>query len=78
LNPVVICARAALGGRSVQAGLFVDCVYGYRYPLTRHLARGLRLLRSGDATPNFLAVWVAIALIVFNLDRFSDRPLLNL
>lgn len=48
------------------------------YPLTRRRTRGMRLLRSGDAIPNFLTVWVAVALILFNLDRFSDRPLLNL
>ena len=47
------------------------------HPLTRQRTRGLRLLRSGDAIPNFLTVWVAVALILFNLDRFSDRPLLN-
>ncbi len=38
---------------------------------------GLRLVRSGDAIPNFLTVWLAIALILFNLDRFSASPRLD-
>lgn len=47
------------------------------WPFTRRRAVGARLLRSGDAVPNFLTVWTALALILFNLDRFSARPLLN-
>jgi membrane-bound metal-dependent hydrolase YbcI (DUF457 family) len=47
------------------------------YPLTRDRISGLRLLRSGDAIPNFLTVWTAVMLILFNLDRFSAQPLLN-
>ena len=35
------------------------------------------MLRSGDAIPNFLTFWSAIALILFNLDRFSGQPQLN-
>jgi membrane-bound metal-dependent hydrolase YbcI (DUF457 family) len=44
------------------------------WPLTRRRTHGLRLLRSGDALPNFLAVWLSVALILFNLDRFSTTP----
>ncbi|MEE8390372.1 MAG: metal-dependent hydrolase [Anaerolineae bacterium] len=47
------------------------------HPFTQRRSTGLQLLRSGDAIPNFLTVWTAVALIVFNLDRFSDQPLLN-
>jgi len=47
------------------------------YPFTKRRTAGLRLLRSGDAAPNFLVVWTAVALIIFNLDRFSAHPLLN-
>jgi membrane-bound metal-dependent hydrolase YbcI (DUF457 family) len=47
------------------------------YPFTRTRTVGLQLLRSGDAIPNFLTVWVAAALILFNLDRFSGTPLLD-
>jgi membrane-bound metal-dependent hydrolase YbcI (DUF457 family) len=46
-------------------------------PFTRDRTRGLRLLRSGDAVPNFLTVWTAVMLILFNLDRFSDQPRLG-
>ncbi len=44
------------------------------YPFTRGRVPGLRLLRSGDAIPNFLTVWLASAVMVFNLDRFSPAP----
>ena len=44
------------------------------WPLTRVRAPGLNLIRSGDAIPNFLTVWTACALTLFNLDRFSQAP----
>ncbi len=47
------------------------------YPFTKRRTIGLQLLRSGDAIPNFLTVWVAVALILFNLDRFSTQPRLD-
>ena len=47
------------------------------YPFTKRRSGGLRLLHSGDAIPNFLTVWTAVALILFNLDRFSGQSLLN-
>jgi len=47
------------------------------YPFTRERFIGLRLLRSGDAIPNFLTVWLSVALILFNLDRFSASPRLD-
>lgn len=47
------------------------------YPFTKGRMPGLRLLRSGDAIPNFLTVWLASALMLFNLDRFSASPRLD-
>ncbi|MFQ6102161.1 MAG: metal-dependent hydrolase [Anaerolineae bacterium] len=47
------------------------------YPFTKQRAIGAQLLRSGDAIPNFLTVWTSVALVLFNLDRFSAQPLLN-
>ncbi len=47
------------------------------YPFTKGRSTGLQLLRSGDAIPNFLTVWTSVALILFNLDRFSAQPLLD-
>lgn len=44
------------------------------WPFTRGRTPGLRLIRSGDPIPNFLTVWLAAALILFNLDRFSAAP----
>ncbi|HHH41835.1 MAG TPA: metal-dependent hydrolase [Chloroflexi bacterium] len=44
------------------------------WPFTRRRFLGLRLLRSTDPLPNFLTVWLAVALILFNLDRFSFQP----
>jgi membrane-bound metal-dependent hydrolase YbcI (DUF457 family) len=70
---------------SVQAGLvaflgmsahIVEDQLGYLgsnlfWPITKERSAGARLLHSGDAIPNFLAVWTALVLILFNLDRFS-------
>jgi hypothetical protein len=50
------------------------------YPFTKGRSTGLQLLRSGDGIPNFLTVWTSVALILFNLDRFSAHqpgPLLG-
>ncbi len=46
------------------------------FPLTRRRTPGLGLFHSGDALPNFLAVWASGVLILFNLDRFSAQPVL--
>jgi membrane-bound metal-dependent hydrolase YbcI (DUF457 family) len=47
------------------------------YPWTRSRAIGLQLLRSGDPIPNFLTVWISLALILLNLDRFGPAPRLD-
>jgi membrane-bound metal-dependent hydrolase YbcI (DUF457 family) len=44
------------------------------WPLAKKRTPGLGALHSGDAIPNFLTVWTAIVLILFNLDRFSEAP----
>ncbi len=44
------------------------------WPLTKKRIPGPGLIHAGDAIPNFLTVWSAVALILFNLDRFSVQP----
>jgi membrane-bound metal-dependent hydrolase YbcI (DUF457 family) len=44
------------------------------FPLSRRRVAGLGWLHSGDAVPNFVAVWVSLAAILLNLDRFSTTP----
>jgi hypothetical protein len=46
------------------------------FPWTRRRTAGLGLFHSGQALPNFLAVWTSLSLILLNLDRFSARPAL--
>jgi len=41
------------------------------WPLTRKRIPGPGMIHASDAIPNFLTVWTAVALILFNLDRFS-------
>jgi membrane-bound metal-dependent hydrolase YbcI (DUF457 family) len=48
------------------------------FPLTRRRLPGLGLVHSGDALPNFLAVWLSCAVILLNLDRFSVAPVIPL
>lgn len=47
------------------------------YPFTRQRTPGLKLVRSGDAVPNFLTVWTSLVVTLFNLDRFSGSPVLD-
>lgn len=69
-------------GLVVMAGMaahIVEDQLGYLgsnlfWPLTKERSSGLKLIHSGDAIPNFLAVWIALQLIFFNLDRFSATP----
>lgn len=46
------------------------------WPLTHKRIPGPGWIHAGDAIPNFLTVWTSVALILFNLDRFSPKPLL--
>ncbi len=41
------------------------------WPFTHKRIPGPGLIHASDAIPNFLTVWTAVALILFNLDRFS-------
>ncbi|MGC9358172.1 MAG: metal-dependent hydrolase, partial [Anaerolineae bacterium] len=61
------------------AGHILEDQIGYMgsnllWPLTKKRVPGLGLIHSGDAIPNFLTVWTSMALILFNLDRFSRTP----
>lgn len=47
------------------------------YPFTRDRMKGMHLMRSGDAIPNFFFVWLAVALIFFNLNRFHEDPVID-
>ncbi|MBN1581271.1 MAG: metal-dependent hydrolase [Anaerolineae bacterium] len=47
------------------------------YPFTHGRVAGLRLFHSGDALPNFFAVWLGVWLILLNLDRFSSDPVFD-
>jgi membrane-bound metal-dependent hydrolase YbcI (DUF457 family) len=42
------------------------------WPLSRKRVPGLKWMHAGDPLPNSATVWVAVGLIVYNLDRFSD------
>jgi hypothetical protein len=44
------------------------------FPLTRKRLQGLHWMRSGDAVPNFLTVWIGLAVLFLNFDRFSATP----
>jgi hypothetical protein len=44
------------------------------FPLTRRRRLGWKWFRSGDAIPNAMMVWICLAVILLNLDRFSATP----
>jgi membrane-bound metal-dependent hydrolase YbcI (DUF457 family) len=47
------------------------------FPLTRQRIPGWKWFHSGEAIPNFLTVWVSLAVILLNLDRISAEPLIS-
>jgi hypothetical protein len=47
------------------------------YPfITRRIA-GLGWFHSGDVLPNLLTVWTSLILLLYNLDRFAEQPILD-
>ena len=47
------------------------------FPFSRRRTRGLQMLHSGDAIPNFLTVWTATGVIILCLDQLSSPPNLS-
>ncbi len=48
------------------------------YPFTKERTEGLKWFHSGHPLANFTTVYLAVAAIVFNLNRFSERPPISL
>ena len=48
------------------------------FPVARNRMPGLGWMRSGDAIPNFLMVWVSLTILFLNIDRFSETPSISL
>lgn len=46
------------------------------WPLTQRRFDGLKLIHSGDAIPNMMTVWVSLTLLLLNLDRARETPLI--
>jgi hypothetical protein len=46
------------------------------WPLSRRRTDGLKLIHSGDAIPNAVTVWLSLSLLLLNLDRARDLPLI--
>jgi LexA-binding, inner membrane-associated putative hydrolase len=46
------------------------------WPFTHRRSNGLGLLHSGDTIPNMVTVWLSLTLLLLNLDRARDIPLL--
>lgn len=46
------------------------------WPFTRRRFDGLRLLHASDAIPNTVTVWVSLMLLLLNLDRAQEMPLI--
>jgi membrane-bound metal-dependent hydrolase YbcI (DUF457 family) len=70
----VALALAVLAHIAADQLGFMGC--NFFFPFTRERTKGLEMFRSGDALPNLLTVWLSLALIFLNLDRFSGEPLL--
>jgi hypothetical protein len=47
------------------------------WPFTKTRSNGMRLMHSGDTIPNMLTVWLSLMLLLLNLDRVRDVPLIS-
>ncbi|MFC2036688.1 metal-dependent hydrolase [Chloroflexota bacterium] len=76
LTPIygLAMALAALGHIITDQMGFMGC--NFLFPFTQKRTMGLEWMRSGDAVPNFATVWTGLAVIVLNLDRFSNAPVI--
>ncbi len=45
------------------------------FPFTKKRSQGVHIMRSGDALPNFSAVWISCMLIFWNLYRYTPDQL---
>lgn len=45
------------------------------WPITKEKSIGTKSMHSGDAMPNFSTVWLALAVIFFNLNQYRAEPL---
>jgi membrane-bound metal-dependent hydrolase YbcI (DUF457 family) len=68
---VVIFAGMSAHLLEDQMGLMGSNLF---FPFTKRRMHGLHLMRSGDAIPNFVAVWTCCLLIFWNLYRFLPNP----
>jgi len=68
---VVILAGFSAHVVEDQLGLMGSNLF---FPISRRRFHGLHLMRSGDAIPNFAAVWTCCLLIFWNLYRFMPNP----
>jgi membrane-bound metal-dependent hydrolase YbcI (DUF457 family) len=68
----LVMALATLTHAAQDQMGYMGC--NWLFPFTRKRTMGLKLMRSGDAIPNFLTVWISLAIILLNLDRFSTAP----
>lgn len=44
------------------------------WPITKEKSIGTKSMHSGDAMPNFTTVWLALAIIFFNLNQYRSDP----
>ncbi len=44
------------------------------WPITKRRSSGLKWMHSGDAIPNFLSVWLAVAVILLNINFAAQVP----
>jgi membrane-bound metal-dependent hydrolase YbcI (DUF457 family) len=71
---VVIFAGNAAHVLEDQMGLMGSNLF---FPLTRRRTTGMKLMRSGDALPNFAAVWLSCLFIFWNVARYSPPSYLT-
>jgi len=76
---------ATLYGSVIAGGFSIHIIedqFGFMgsnlfWPFTKERHIGLHWMRSGDAWPNFITVWIAVIMIIWNVNRFSSEQAFN-
>ncbi len=79
-------AKSLTYGLVITAGFWVHIIedqLGYMgsnllWPFTKEKSVGTKSMHSGDAIPNFSTVWLALAIIFFNLNQFRAEPVFQM
>ncbi len=78
-------SKSFVYGMVITAGFWIHILedqLGYMgsnlfWPFTKEKSIGTKSMHSGDAMPNFTTVWLALAIIFFNMNQYRPEPIFH-